>query len=233
MMSIDKNLDKVRHNIEDVAQECGRDFEEILLLGVTKTVDTDMVEEAIKYGITDVGENKPQELSRKYEVIGDRVKWHQIGSLQTNKVKYIIDKVELIHSLDRMSLAKEIQKRAEQHDVTVKCLVQVNISKEESKHGIYREDVENFIRNCSAEYDRIKITGLMTMAPFDAEKEEVRSVFRGLKKLSEDISKLKLPNVEMKDLSMGMSQDFDIAIEEGATIVRIGTSIFGKRSYNK
>lgn len=233
MMSIDKNLDKIRHNIEDVAQGCGRDFKDILLLGVTKTVDTDLVEEAIKYGITDVGENKPQELSRKYELIGDRVKWHQIGSLQTNKVKYIIDKVELIHSLDRISLAKEIQKRAEQHDITVKCLVQVNVSKEESKHGIYAEDVESFIRECSEKYDRIKITGLMTMAPFDAEKEEVRSVFRDLKKLSDDISKLKLPNVEMKDLSMGMSQDFDIAIEEGATIVRIGTSIFGKRNYNK
>ena len=233
MMSIAKDLDKVRQNIKDVALGCGRKPEDILLLGVTKTVDTDVVEEAIELGITDVGENKPQELTRKYEVIGDRVKWHQIGSLQTNKVKYIIDKVELIHSLDRISLAKEIQKRAEKEDLYINCLVQVNISKEESKHGIYKEDVESFIRECSSNYDRIRIKGLMTMAPFDASREEIRSVFRDLKDLSVKISEMNIDNVEMKELSMGMSGDYEIAIEEGATIVRIGTSIFGKRNYNK
>lgn len=232
-MSIAKNLDKVRQNIKDVAQKCGRKPEEILLLGVTKTVDIDVVEEAIELGITDVGENKPQELTRKYEAIGDKVKWHQIGSLQTNKVKYIIDKVELIHSLDRISLAKEIQKRAEKEDLDINCLVQVNVSKEESKHGIYKEDVENFIRECSSNYDRIKIKGLMTMAPFDASREEIRSVFKDLKELSVKISDMNIDNVEMKELSMGMSGDYEIAIEEGATIVRIGTSIFGKRNYNK
>lgn len=232
-MSIAKNLDKVRQNIKDVAQKCGRKPEEILLLGVTKTVDIDVVEEAIELGITDVGENKPQELTRKYEAIGDKVKWHQIGSLQTNKVKYIIDKVQLIHSLDRISLAKEIQKRAEKEDLYINCLVQVNVSKEESKHGIYKEDVENFIRECSSNYDRIKIKGLMTMAPFDASREEIRSVFKDLKDLSVKISDMNIDNVEMKELSMGMSGDYEIAIEEGATIVRIGTSIFGKRNYNK
>ena len=232
-MSIAKNLDKVRQNIKDVAQKCGRKPEEILLLGVTKTVDIDVVEEAIELGITDVGENKPQELTRKYEAIGDKVKWHQIGSLQTNKVKYIIDKVELIHSLDRISLAKEIQKRAEKEDLDINCLVQVNVSKEESKHGIYKEDVENFIRECSSNYDRIKMKGLMTMAPFDASREEIRSVFKDLKDLSVKISEMNIDNVEMKELSMGMSGDYEIAIEEGATIVRIGTSIFGKRNYNK
>ena len=232
-MSIAKNLDKVRQNIKDVAQKCGRKPEEILLLGVTKTVDIDVVEVAIELGITDVGENKPQELTRKYEAIGDKVKWHQIGSLQTNKVKYIIDKVELIHSLDRISLAKEIQKRAEKEDLYINCLVQVNVSKEESKHGIYKEDVENFIRECSSNYDRIKIKGLMTMAPFDASREEIRSVFKDLKDLSVKISDMNIDNVEMKELSMGMSGDYEIAIEEGATIVRIGTSIFGKRNYNK
>lgn len=232
-MSIAKNLDKVRQNIKDVAQKCGRKPEEILLLGVTKTVDIDVVEEAIELGITDVGENKPQELTRKYEAIGDKVKWHQIGSLQTNKVKYIIDKVELIHSLDRISLAKEIQKRAEKEDLYINCLVQVNVSKEESKHGIYKEEVENFIRECSSNYDRIKIKGLMTMAPFDASREEIRSVFKDLKDLSVKISDMNIDNVEMKELSMGMSGDYEIAIEEGATIVRIGTSIFGKRNYNK
>lgn len=232
-MSIAKNLDKVRKNIKDVAKRCGRESEDILLLGVTKTVDIDVVEEAIELGITDVGENKPQELTRKYEAIGDRVKWHQIGSLQTNKVKYIIDKVELIHSLDRFALAQEIQKRAEKQDLYINCLVQVNVSKEESKHGIYKEEVESFIRECSSNYDRIKIKGLMTMAPFDASREEVRSVFRDLKDLSVNISEMNIDNVDMKELSMGMSGDYEIAIEEGATIVRIGTSIFGKRNYNK
>ena len=229
-MSIAKNLDKVRKNIKDVAQRCGREPEDILLLGVTKTVDIDVVEEAIELGITDVGENKPQELTRKYEAIGDRVKWHQIGSLQTNKVKYIIDKVELIHSLDRIALAQEIQKRAEKQDLYINCLVQVNVSKEESKHGIYKEEVESFIRECSSNYDRIKVKGLMTMAPFDASREEIRSVFRDLKDLSVKISEMNIDNVEMKELSMGMSGDYEIAIEEGATIVRIGTSIFGKRN---
>ena len=148
-------------------------------------------------------------------------------------MKYIIDKVELIHSLDRISLAKEIQKRAEKEDLDINCLVQVNVSKEESKHGIYKEDVENFIRECSSNYDRIKIKGLMTMAPFDASREEIRSVFKDLKDLSVKISDMNIDNVEMKELSMGMSGDYEIAIEEGATIVRIGTSIFGKRNYNK
>lgn len=232
-MSIAKNLDKVRQNIKDVALKCGKNPDDILLLGVTKTVDTDVVEEAVELGITDVGENKPQELARKYEVIGDRVNWHQIGSLQTNKVKYIIDKVKLIHSLDRIGLAEEIQKRAEKCDLHIDCLVQVNISREESKHGIYKEDVEAFIRKCASDYDRINIKGLMTMAPFDADREEIRSVFRELKDLSVRISDMKIDNVDMKELSMGMSGDYEIAIEEGATIVRIGTSIFGKRNYNK
>ena len=233
MMSIAKELDKVRQNIADVAKRSGRNPEDILLLGVTKTVDIDVVEEAIELGITDVGENKPQELSRKYEAIGDRVNWHQIGSLQTNKVKYIIDKVKLIHSLDRVSLAKEIQKRAEKEDLYVDCLVQVNISEEESKHGVFKEEAESFIRECASGYDRIRIKGLMTMAPFDASREEIRSVFKDLKDLSVKISDMNIDNVEMKELSMGMSGDYEIAIEEGATIVRIGTSIFGKRNYNK
>lgn len=232
MSIISENLNKVRQNISEIAKKAGRNPEEVLLLGVTKTVDVDVVQEALSLGITDCGENKPQELARKYEVLGDSARWHQIGSLQTNKVKYIIDKVSLIHSLDRMNLAKEIQKRCEKEDIFVDCLVQVNISREESKSGLYKEDVEEFIRKCSEDFDRIRITGLMTMAPFDAEKEEIRAVFRGLKELSNEISDLKIPNVQMKDLSMGMSGDYDIAIEEGATIVRIGTSIFGKRNYN-
>lgn len=229
MDSISERLSEVKNKIAEAALRSGRSPEDILLLGVTKTVDIDVMKEAIALGISDVGENKPQELSRKYDAIGDVVRWHQIGSLQTNKVKYIIDKVDLIHSLDRVSLAKEINDRAMKKDIYVRCLVQVNISGEESKHGLSREEVFDFIRHCCDNYDRIKIVGLMTMAPFDAQEDEIRSVFRGLKDLSLEIRERGYEGVLMEELSMGMSGDFEIAIEEGATIVRVGTSIFGKR----
>jgi hypothetical protein len=186
----------------------------------------------MKCGVTSVGENKAQELSRKFDTIGNDLKWHLIGTLQTNKVKYIIDKVDMIHSLDRESLCEEIQRRAESINREIDCLVQVNISKEESKHGLNREDVVKFIENVSKKYKNIRIKGLMTMAPFSEDKEEVRKVFRSLKDLSCEIDKLNIDNVSMKELSMGMSNDYDIAIEEGATIVRVGTKIFGERNYN-
>ena len=202
-------------------------------MAVTKTVDVDKVLEAIDAGITDIGENKPQELSRKYEIIGDKVRYHLIGTLQTNKVKYIIDKAYMIHSLDRISLCEEIQKRAEKIDKVIKWLVQVNISKEESKHGLEEAQVVDFIKQVSNDYKNIHIQGLMTMAPFVDDEKEIRKVFSKLKKLSVEISNLNLPNVEMDTLSMGMSHDYKIAIEEGATIIRVGTSIFGQRNYNK
>ena len=155
-------------------------------------------------GITDVGENKPQELARKYDVIGDKVRWHLIGTLQTNKVKYIIDKVSMIHSLDREALCEEIQKRAEKIDKTIDCLVQVNISKEESKHGLDKENVVEFIKNTSKKYKNINIKGLMTMAPFSADENEIRNVFKGLKDLSLEIKNLNIKGVSMDVLSMGM-----------------------------
>ncbi len=230
MKDIKSKIEYIKNNIMTIAKNVERNPEDILLLGVTKTVDVNVIQEAIESGITEVGENKPQELQRKYDVIGDKVKWHQIGSLQTNKVKYIIDKVTLIHSLDRISLAEEIQKRAELCDLNIECLVQVNISGEETKHGLKKNEVEGFIRECSKRFDRIKIVGMMTMAPFDADDNEIRKVFKGLKDLSEYILTLGIKGVEMRELSMGMSQDYKIAIEEGATIVRIGTSIFGSRN---
>lgn len=233
MGSIKENLCSIRKNIEDAAKKANRSSEEITLLAVTKTVDVDAVKEAMENGITSVGENKPQELSRKYEVIGKDLKWHLIGSLQTNKVKYVIDKVDMIHSLDRIALCDEIQKRAENIDRIINCLVQVNISKEESKHGLEEKDALDFVKNVSKNYKNIHIKGLMTMAPYTENEEEVRNVFKGLKNLSVEIDKLNIPNVEMKELSMGMSNDYKIAIEEGATIVRVGTSIFGERNYNK
>lgn len=232
MGTIKENLNYVRNNIKESANKSNRNSEDITLLAVTKTVDVDSVLEAIDNGVTDVGENKPQELARKYEVIGDKVNWHLIGSLQTNKVKYIIDKVHMIHSLDRQALCEEIQKRAEKIDRTIDCLVQVNISKEESKHGLEEKDVIEFIKEVSTNYKNIRIKGLMTMAPFSEDENEVRNVFRGLKNLSLEIDKLNIHNVFMDYLSMGMSNDYQVAIEEGSNMVRVGTSIFGKRNYN-
>ncbi len=231
MSYIQQNIEEIKNNIQQSAQKCGRDASEITLLAVTKTVDIDKIVEAIEANITDAGENKPQELARKYDAIGDKVRWHLIGSLQTNKVKYIIDKVHMIHSLDRIALCEEIQKRAEKIDRNINCLVQVNISKEDTKHGLDKEDVIAFIKNVSKEYKNISIKGLMTMAPFTDNEQEIRSVFKGLKELSLEIEKLNIPNVSMNQLSMGMSNDYEIAIEEGSSIVRVGTSIFGERNY--
>lgn len=233
MENIRENIESIRKRIADTAKRAGRDADEIKLIAVTKTVDVDKVEEAIAAGALDAGENKPQELARKYEVLGDKIRWHQIGSLQTNKVKYIIDKVCMIHSLDREGLAEEIDKRASKIGRVIDCLVQVNISGEESKHGMSREEVEPFVRLVAEKYPNIKIKGLMTMAPFDAERDEIKKVFRDLKELSDEINNMNIGNVEMKELSMGMTNDFEIAVEEGATMVRVGTAIFGKRNYNK
>ncbi|WP_297132559.1 YggS family pyridoxal phosphate-dependent enzyme [Terrisporobacter sp.] len=231
MMSIKDNIMSIKKEINEIKEKCNRQ-DEVNLMAVTKTVDVDKVLEAIDAGITDIGENKPQELARKYDAIGDRVKYHLIGTLQTNKVKYIIDKVYMIHSLDRISLCEEIQKRAEKIDRIINCLVQVNISKEESKHGLDREEVIKFVKEVSEKYKNIRVKGLMTMAPFIEDNEEIRKVFKGLKDLSLEIKELELQNVDMDTLSMGMSHDYGIAIEEGATIIRVGTSIFGKRNYN-
>ncbi|MGL5330793.1 MAG: YggS family pyridoxal phosphate-dependent enzyme [Peptostreptococcaceae bacterium] len=232
MQHIKENIQVIKEKIENAANNSNRELNSITLLGVTKTVEADAILEAINCGVTDVGENKPQELARKYDIIGDKVRWHLIGTLQTNKVKYIIDKVSMIHSLDREALCEEIQKRAQKIDRTIDCLVQVNISKEESKHGLKQEDVIEFIKNVSTKYKNINIKGLMTMAPFTENEDEVRSVFKGLKDLSLQIKELNIEGVSMENLSMGMSNDFEIAIEEGATLVRVGTSIFGKRNYN-
>lgn len=231
-MSIKDNIMSIKKNIDDIRKESNIQ-EEVNLMAVTKTVDANKVLEAIDAGITDIGENKPQELAKKYEIIGDKVRYHLIGTLQTNKVKYIIDKAYMIHSLDRIALCEEIQKRAEKIGRIMNCLVQVNISKEESKHGLEEEFVIDFIKEVSSNYKNIHIKGLMTMAPFIDDEEEIRKVFKGLKKLSLQIKDLNLPNVEMDTLSMGMSHDYKIAIEEGATIIRVGTSIFGQRNYNK
>ncbi|WP_099187984.1 YggS family pyridoxal phosphate-dependent enzyme [Tepidibacter mesophilus] len=230
---IKQNLDEVLSEINNSANKANVNPNDIILIGVTKTVDIPIIEEAIRLGVTHVGENKPQELVRKYDSIGNKVKWHLIGSLQTNKVKYVIDKADMIHSLDRISLCEEINKRAKSINKIMDCLVQVNIAREDTKHGLFKEDVIDFIKTVSSKYKNIKINGIMTMAPYVDKPEDVRIYFKDIKNISKEIERLNLENVDMKYLSMGMSNDYKVAIEEGSNMVRVGTSIFGRRNYMK
>ncbi|MBU5677337.1 YggS family pyridoxal phosphate-dependent enzyme [Alkaliphilus sp. MSJ-5] len=231
-MTLEKNIEDVLDRVERAAIASNRNPEEVKLIAVTKTVDIDIMKRAIEYGIVHVGENKVQELVRKYEAIGPVVKWHLIGHLQRNKVKYIIDKVDLIHSLDSYRLAEEIDKRAKEINRVVECLLQVNVSGEESKYGISVKGAKELLKEIVI-LNNVKIVGLMTMAPHVENQEETRQYFSALKTLSEEISEIGLENVEMKYLSMGMSNDFEIAIEEGASLIRVGSSIFGERDYSK
>ncbi|QUH20911.1 YggS family pyridoxal phosphate-dependent enzyme [Alkaliphilus sp. B6464] len=231
-MTLEKNIEDILDRVERAAIASNRNPEEVKLIAVTKTVDIDIMKRAIEYGIVHVGENKVQELVRKYEAIGPVVKWHLIGHLQRNKVKYIIDKVDLIHSLDSYRLAEEIDKRAKEINRVVECLLQVNVSGEESKYGISVKGAKELLKEIVT-LNNVKIVGLMTMAPHVENQEETRQYFSALKTLSEEISEIGLENVEMKYLSMGMSNDFEIAIEEGASLIRVGSSIFGERDYSK
>ncbi|MCG4564013.1 YggS family pyridoxal phosphate-dependent enzyme [Anaerosalibacter bizertensis] len=208
----------------------GRKNENIDIIAVTKTVDVDIINESINLGINNIGENKVQEIQKKYDNINDDVNWHMIGHLQSNKVKYIIDKVNLIHSLDRLSLAKEINKRAKAKDIVKDVLIQVNISEEKSKFGLKKEEVVPFIEKI-LEMENIRVKGLMTMAPHVENPEEIRYVFRDLRNLGYKIENRNYENIEMKYLSMGMSNDYEVAIEEGSNMVRLGTALFGKRIY--
>ncbi len=231
-MTLEKNIRNVLDKVEKAADTSNRNYEDIKLIAVTKTVDVDIIKEAIDCGIEHIGENKVQELMRKYEEIGPVVKWHLIGHLQRNKVKYIIDKVDFIHSLDSYRLAKEIDKRAGEINRVIKCLLQVNISGEETKYGVSPDDAKELLKEINT-LDNVKVVGLMTLAPHVEDKEETRQYFKGLRNLSDDISKMNLDNIEMKYLSMGMSNDFEVAVEEGANFIRVGSSIFGKRDYSK
>lgn len=231
MSYIENNLNDVRARIADAATSCGRQADDVTLIAVTKTYGVDVINEAIDRGVTDIGENRVQEIMEKYESVKP-VRWHLIGHLQKNKVKYIIDKVELIHSVDSFELAKEIDKHAKKHDKIQKILLEVNVSGEESKFGICPQDCEALCR-CISELENVKIEGLMTIAPFVDDEKVLENVFDGLKKLSDDISEKAIKNVDMTHLSMGMTNDFPLAIANGATMVRVGTGIFGKRDYTK
>lgn len=222
------NLSRVCGQIAMAAGRASRTPGEITLVAVTKTISVDRIQRVVDAGVLDLGENRVQELLDKHPLVKGPVRWHLIGSLQTNKVKYIIDKVFLIHSLDRWSLAEEIDQKARQQGLRCQVLVQVNISGEQSKHGLGSREAVEFIRQ-AAGLKGIKICGLMTMAPFEAEAEATRPVFRELSLLAKEISSLNIPEVDMEYLSMGMSNDYQVAIEEGATLIRVGSDIFGKR----
>jgi pyridoxal phosphate enzyme (YggS family) len=231
-LSIKENLDNVLSRIKVAAEKSGRKAEDIKLIAVTKTVDVERIKSVYNYGILDMGENRVQELLEKYDKLPCESRWHLIGHLQTNKVKYIVDKVDMIHSVDSIQLAKEINSRAAKIGKKMNILVQVNVSGEESKFGISPQEVDEFIKIIS-EYGNISLRGLMTIAPYAENSEDIRDVFKKLYSIYIDIKQKKLDNVTMDYLSMGMSNDFEVAIEEGANVVRIGTDIFGKRDYTK
>lgn len=228
--SIADNIKQVEEKIKAAAYRSGRKREDILLLAVSKTIDIPRIKEACACGLKELGENKVQEIMDKYEPMGNDIKWHLIGHLQTNKVKYIIDKVKLIHSVDSFKLAEEINKRAGLKNIKSDILIEVNIANEESKFGVSVENTEELIRSISI-LPNICIKGLMTVAPFVENSEENRHYFRRLKELLVDINGKNIDNVSMSILSMGMTGDYEVAIEEGANIVRVGTGIFGKRIY--
>ncbi len=230
-MSIKENLDLINEKITIAAEKSGRKREDVLLLAVSKTVDVPRIKEAVDLGLVDLGENKPQEINWKYFEI-ENVRWHQIGHLQTNKVKYIIDKVCLIHSVDSLKLAEEISKRAKAKDITMDVLVEINIAGEEAKSGVPLSKAEELAVEIS-KLDNIRVKGLMTVAPFVENPEDNREYFKQMKKLFVDIKEKNYNNIDMQYLSMGMTNDYEIAVEEGANIVRIGTGLFGARDYSK
>lgn len=229
---ISENIDSIREKINAAAKRAGRNPEDILLLVVSKTVDVPRIKAAVDCGFTSLGENRVQEIMDKYEPMGENVKWHLIGHLQTNKVKYIIDKVVLIHSVESIKLAEEIDKQAKKQSVVADILVEINMADEGSKFGINPNEAESFITEVS-KFDNIRVRGLMTVAPNVENGEENRVYFRNMKQLLVDINAKKINNISMDVLSMGMTGDYETAVEEGATIVRVGTGIFGRRNYDK
>ncbi len=228
---IRENLDIVEKNIEAACSLGERKREEVKLIAVSKTKPVEMLQEAYDYGCRDFGENKVQELVDKYEKMPKDIRWHMIGHLQRNKVKYIVDKVYLIHSVDSLRLAEEISKEAVKKDVTVSVLIEVNVAEEASKFGTTSEDAIALVEQI-AKLPNIAIKGLMTIAPYVENAEENRVYFRKLKQIYVDIIRKNIDNVFMEELSMGMTGDYKVAITEGATYIRVGTGIFGERQYN-
>lgn len=229
-MSIQTNIEYIQELKGKAAVKSGRNPEDVLLIAVTKLHGPDEMNEAIDAGITDIGENKVQEIMDKYDRVKP-VRWHLIGHLQTNKVKYIIDKVCMIHSVDSLKLAKEIDKRAAQHDLVMDILVQVNSAEEESKFGITTAETDQLIADIAEQCPNIRMKGLMCIAPFEDDSEDVREYFAEVKKIYDKYVNTKTERMDFQYLSMGMTHDFEVAIEEGSNMIRVGTAIFGYRDY--
>ncbi|MCQ1528089.1 Pyridoxal phosphate homeostasis protein [bioreactor metagenome] len=231
MNSISENIEIIKNEIKEICNKKGMNYDEITLIAVTKTIGIMRIKEAIASGINDIGENKVQEIMDKYEDLKELSNFHLIGHLQSNKVKYIIDKVKLIHSVDSLSLMDEINKRAKKAETIANILIQINVAREDTKFGIGIEELDSYIEYAS-KLDSIRVQGLMTIAPYFEDAEEARSIFRNLKSKYDELSKRDYGNIEMKFLSMGMTNDYKIALEEGSNMIRVGTGIFGKRIYN-
>lgn len=227
---LEDRLKSVRDNIKKAAERSGRSPEDITLIAVTKTHPAEMINDAIDLGVTDIGENKVQEIMDKYDAVKP-VRWHLIGHLQTNKVKYIIDKVWMIHSVDSVKLMDEIERQAIKHNVTMKILIQINISGEETKFGISPDELDEMLIHAGT-LTHVKVCGLMTIAPKIDKNMSNRLHFDNIHRIYLDISQKKYDNVSMDYLSMGMSGDYESAIEAGSNMVRVGSAVFGARNYS-
>ena len=230
-VNIAKNLREVDRRICEACARSGRRREDVTLIAVSKTKPVSMIQEAIAEGIVDFGENNPQELRDKYDELPKDLRWHMIGNLQRNKVKYVVGRAVMIHSVGSLKLAEAIEKEAAAKNIVMPCLVEVNVAGEESKGGIALQDTEEFVRRI-AEFEHIQMKGFMTIAPFVEDAELNRVHFRALRNLAVDIGRKNIDNIMVNELSMGMTGDFEVAVEEGATLVRVGTGIFGERNYN-
>lgn len=229
-MSVGENLIDLLESIDKEIDLAGRKKDEVKLLAVTKTVDVERIKEIKEFGLKEIGENKVQEIEEKYDALKDDFDFHMIGSLQKNKINKLLGKIKLIHSLDSLSLIEALDKRLANNNMELDGLLQVNISKEESKSGFYKDEVEKALEQMH-EYKNLHIVGFMTMAPFTEDEAVVRNTFRGIYELKEKLSAKNFDNVDLKYLSMGMTHDYKIAIQEGSNILRIGSKIFGERNY--
>ncbi len=229
MSDVRENILRIRERVAAAAARAGRDPAGVRLMGVTKTVGDDRILQAIEAGIDIIGENYVQEAKRKIELMGKSVEWHFIGHLQTNKAKYAVRLFDMIHSVNRMSLAEELNRRASAAGVVCRVLIEVNLGGEDSKSGSPPEEAPGLIR-AVAGMANLSIQGLMTMAPWYDDPEKARPCFAGLRTLRDRIAAENIPNVNLRELSMGMTDDFEVAVEEGSTIVRIGRAIFGERT---
>lgn len=230
-LTIQENLDIIKKRVADACEKSGRK-NDVIILGASKMNSAERINFAIDSGLEYIGENKVQELLEKYDGINkEKVTVHFIGHLQSNKVKYIIDKVDMIHSVDSVSLAREIDKQAKKHGIVMNVLVEVNIGMEESKGGISPDEVEKFLTEIS-EFENIRVLGLMSIPPIMTDESVQRKIFKEIYKIYVDISAKNIHNISMRYLSLGMSDDYHIAVEEGANLIRVGSALFGRRNYS-